>query len=222
MDRSTSNKNGSPFNNLSKAYDAWFERDGKYIFAIEVKAFQTILTQLPEPWLEIGVGSGRFAQALGIKTGIDPSIKLLDMAKARGIDVYQARGEDNIFDETTFGTVFFITTLCFVSSPLNALSEAHRILKENGKVALGLILRDSPWGQLYLKKKEMGHQFYKHATVYSYQEVTGLLNQAGFIIEKIVSTLFQRPGEVVEIESPREYFSPAAGFTIIVARKLSG
>jgi len=35
-----------------------------------------MLPNLPGPWLEIGIGSGRFAQALGIETGIDPSIKL--------------------------------------------------------------------------------------------------------------------------------------------------
>ena len=59
----------SPFDELAAEYDAWFDKEGSHIFFNEVKAFQGVLPDLPKPWLEIGVGSGRFAQALGIETG---------------------------------------------------------------------------------------------------------------------------------------------------------
>ncbi|MFC1903653.1 class I SAM-dependent methyltransferase [Chloroflexota bacterium] len=209
------------FDNLAAEYDAWFEGEGKRIFDIEVKAFQEMLISLPKPWLEVGVGSGRFAQALGIETGIDPSIRLLELAKSRGVTGYLASGEDEFFDEGSLGTVFLIVTLCFVASPLVVLREAHRILKEGGKIVLGLVLRESPWGQFYLGKKKKGHRFYKYATFYSYQEVAEFLKGAGFTIEKVLSTLFQRPGEVADMESPREQYSPEAGFTIIVADKIA-
>lgn len=214
------NKSASPFDDLAAAYDAWFEEEGKLIFAIEVSAFRRVLALLPQPWLEVGVGSGRFAQALGIETGIDPSAKLLEMARGRGITGFLARGEDRFFDAEAFGTVFLIVTFCFVESPLAVLKEAHRILKIEGKLVLGLVLRESPWGQFYQAKKKEGHRFYQHATFYSYQEVMELLKQSGFAMEKVLSTLFQRPGEVTEIESPREHFSPDAGFTVVVARKI--
>ena len=42
---------------------------------------------------------------------------------------------------------------------------------------------------------------------------------AGFSIEKVISTLFQKPGKVERMELPRRGFSPGAGFTVIVARK---
>ena len=87
-------------------------------------------------------------------------------------------------------------------------------------MVLGLVPRGSPWGQYYLAKKEQGHRFYEHATFYNYQEVVELLKSAGFAIEKILSTLFQRPNEVKEMESPREHFSPDAGFTVVVASKI--
>ncbi|MEE9398736.1 MAG: class I SAM-dependent methyltransferase, partial [Dehalococcoidales bacterium] len=183
------------------------------------KAFRDVVARLPRPWLEVGVGSGRFAEALGIETGIDPSVELLEMAKRRGITVFRASGEEKVFDEGTFGTVFLIVTLCFVDSPLAVLGEAYRVLKPDGKIALGLILRESPWGQYYLMKKEEGHPFYRFASFHSYQELTRLLKRTGFIIEKVLSTLFQRPNEVTRLESPRENFSAEAGFTVIVARK---
>ena len=59
----------SLFNTLASEYDGWFERDGRLIFDIESEAFHAILPSLPKPWVEIGVGSGRFAQALGIQMG---------------------------------------------------------------------------------------------------------------------------------------------------------
>lgn len=209
----------SLFDSLAKSYDAWFEEKGKLIFAIEVSAFKEVLPYLPKPWLEVGVGSGRFAQALGIETGIDPSAKLLEIAKGRGITVFRAQGEEQFFNKETFGTVFLIVTLCFVDSPLVVLQEAHRILKPEGKIALGLVLRESPWGQFYLARKEEGHRFYKYATFYSYQEVADLLKHSNFATNKVISTLFQRPNEVKGMESPQEQFSPEAGFTILVASK---
>ena len=213
------NRHSSPFDDLAPEYDAWFDKEGSLIFFIEVQAFRELLPTLPRPWLEIGVGSGRFAQALGIETGIDPSIKLVKMARRRGINAFQGRGEQELFDEGTFGTVFLIVTLCFLDSPLDVLKEANRILAPGGKIVLGLVLKDSPWGQFYQRKRDEGHRFYKFATFYNCDEVVRLLVQAGFVIEKIVSTLFQRPAEVQNMEEPKEGYFPDAGFTIIVAGK---
>jgi SAM-dependent methyltransferase len=208
-----------PFDDMATEYDAWFDKDGSPIFFTEVQAFKSLLSSLPKPWLEIGVGSGRFAQALGIETGIDPSIKLIEMASNRGINAFLGRGEQEIFDGESFGTVFLIVTLCFLDSPLDVLKEANRILVPSGKIVLGIVLKESPWGQFYQVKKAQGHRFYKYATFYSGDEVVKLMVQAGFVTEKIVSTLFQKPGEAKSMEEPKEGYFPEAGFTIIVAGK---
>jgi ubiquinone/menaquinone biosynthesis C-methylase UbiE len=205
------------FDSLASAYDAWFEGEGNLIFAIEVQCFQKALSLLPKPWLEIGVGSGRFAQSLGIEIGLDPSINLLDMARKRDINVLVGRGEDSPVRDRSFGTAFFIVTLCFVQAPLKVLIEANRFLKRDGKAVLGLVLRESPWGRLYQAKGEGGHRFYQHAIFYSYDEVETLLNQAGFEIERVISTLFQKPGNIEHMEPPQEGFSPYAGFAVIMA-----
>jgi len=221
-----SNKGASPlkpkaslFDKLASDYDAWFEKDGKLIFNTEVRAFKKILPLLPKPWLEIGVGSGRFARALGIETGIDPSIELLNIARSRGITTIQGRGEEELFKEEFFSTVFLIVTLCFVDSPEAVLREAHRILKPGGKVVLGLVLKESPWGEFYEQKKKQGHRFYRYATFYKCDEVIKLLVQAGFVTERIISTLFQKPDKVHRTEESRQGYLPNAGFTIIVGTK---
>ena len=209
----------SPFDELAEVYDAWYEDEGKLTFEIEVQAFREVLSSLPKPWLEIGVGSGRFAEALGIESGIDPSLELGEMARGRGITVHEGKGEQTPFNDEAFGTVFLILTMCFVDAPPDVLRETHRILVPNGKVVLGVVLKESPWGKLYEEMKREGNHFYKHATFRGYNDLTKLLEQAGFAVERVVSTLFQEPGEVKDVESPRNGYSLDAGFTVLVAGK---
>jgi SAM-dependent methyltransferase len=213
-------ENISPFDGSASEYDAWFDGEGKLIFDIEVKAFQEVLPALPKPWLEIGAGSGRFYRELGIDTGIYPSLKIVEMARRRGINTFWGKGEQHFFEDALFGTVFLITTLCFLDSPLDVLKEANRILMPGGKIVLGLILKDSPWARYYERKKAAGHPIYKCATFYRCSEVTRFSIEAGFMGERIISTLFQKPGAVMHLEEPLEGYYPEAGFVIIVAEKL--
>lgn len=209
----------STFDPVASEYDSWFERKGKLIFAIETRALQQAMSASPTPWLEIGVGSGRFAQSLGIENGLDPSSEFLNMARNRGVNAFLGRGEAIPFKNNAFGAVFLIVTLCFVALPLKVLLEAHRILNKQGEMVLGLVLRESPWGKLYELKKERGHYLYEHAAFYNYSDVEILLKQAGFSIDRVISTLFQEPDKVKHMEFPQEGFSPDAGFTVIRAKK---
>ena len=209
----------SIFDSLAHEYDSWFDNEGRLIFKIETRAIETALPSLPKPWVEVGVGSGRFAQALGIDTGIDPSRGLINIARRRGINVFLSRGEYSLFDRETFGTAFLIVTLCFVESPMAVLLETHQILKRRGKIVIGLVLRDSAWGQFYENKKRQGHRFYRHANFYNFKEVKSLLENTGFTIEQVLSTLFQKPDEVKRMEEPKEGLHEDAGFVIIIAGK---
>ena len=87
------------------------------------------------------------------------------------------------------------------------------------KILLGLVLKESPWGQFYQAKKAERHRFYRYTTFYNCDEVVRLIDQAGFVTEKIISTLFQKPGGVQHLEEPKEGYFPDAGFSIIVAGK---
>ena len=209
-----------PFERLAERYDAWFdEPEGRLIFASELAALRQLSRGLPRPWLEIGVGSGRFAQALGIDVGIDPSRRLLELARARGLKVILGRGEALPFSASSFGAVFLIVTICFVQDPLPVLKEAARVLKGGGSLVLGLVPRESVWGRHYLDQGRRGHPFYSLARFYTPGEIEGLLSQAGFRLRRCLSTLYQQPGEVTKVESPREGCDPRAGFLAILAGK---
>jgi len=212
---------GNPFEDLAEHYDAWFEGEGRRIFEIELAALKEVARGLPRPWLEIGVGSGRFAKALGIDLGIDPSKKLLELAKERGVRAMYGRGETLPFRDGSFGAAFLIVTLCFVEDPKAVLQECHRVLKPEGSLVVGLVPQESPWGRFYEAQAQKGHPFYSRAHFFSMPKLRKLLWEIGFRIERCLATLFQPPGEVAEFEVPREGHCSSAGFVVVVAQRRS-
>jgi hypothetical protein len=94
------------FNSFASDYDAWFEEEGRLIFASEVEALRQGLSLLPRPWIKVGVGSSRFAQALGIDIGLDLSSGLLKIARNRGTSALLGRGEEAPFRDCSFGAIF--------------------------------------------------------------------------------------------------------------------
>ncbi|MBN1289085.1 MAG: class I SAM-dependent methyltransferase [Actinobacteria bacterium] len=209
--------NESPFDLFAEKYDNWFEHEGKLIFDIEVEAFREVLPSLPKPWIEIGVGTGRFADALGIDTGIEPSESMKYIAEKQGIHVIKGRGEERLVPGGSFGSAFIIVTLCFVDNPGMVLNRTFEMLEDSGKLVLGLIPGESPWACYYSRKKKEGHPFYSLSRFYGYGQVLDFLKESGFAHERTLSTLVQGPGRVSGMEFPREGFFPDAGFVVIVA-----
>ena len=195
-------------------YEDWFERH-KSIYFSELKALKKVI---PEGLgLEIGVGSGRFAQPLGAKIGIDPSRNMLKLAKERSIDVIQGVGENLPFKDNTFDFVFIVVTLCFVKNPVDILSEALRVIKRSGRLIVGEINKDSQLGRLYETKKEKS-AFYKIATFYSSDEIIGMFDEVGIRYLESYQTLLQ-PLAFPEMEEEPVKGYDGGGFVVIVGNK---
>ena len=205
---------------MAAEYDLWFEKE-KLTFQIEERAFKSLLPLLPKPWLELGVGCGRFAKGLEILWGIDPAIKLLQVAKGRGIKVMAGRGESVPIFSKRIGSLFVIDTLCIVQFPKLLLRECHRVLMPEGKVVIGFVPRGSSWGRFYMKKKKSSHPFHRLARFYSVGEVERMMMEAGFSVYAIISTLFQKPGKVCTFENPMKGYRPQAGFLVILGERVN-
>ncbi len=173
------------FDEFAEEYDSWYDRHREE-FIKEVECFKAII-DAPKPWLEIGVGSGRFAEALGIEYGIDPSKNMVRLAQKRGIRAVVGYGEQLPYKDETFGAVFIIVTICFVKDPIRVLKETWRVLKPGGKLYMGIIPRDSPLGKEYMEKSKRGHRFYSLAKFYTIGEIREMLERCGFEITKIRS-----------------------------------
>jgi len=210
------------FNKLHHKYDEWFDKSpGKEIFELEVQCLKEAFRGASEPWLEIGVGTGRFAEKLGIDFGVDPSEEMLKKAFERGIKVVKAVAEDLSFPSNSFGGVAIIVTLCFLDDPEKALKECFYVLRKGGILILGIVPRESKWGRFYLNKKKKGHSFYSVAHFYAIQEVINLSEKIGFELEALFSTLFEGPEECAQIRPypPKPGWMRKAGFVCIKMRK---
>jgi len=207
------------FDAFVERYDAWFDSPfGKSAFELEKSCIASLCRNLKRPSLEIGVGTGRFAEALGIEYSVDISGKALKFAKKRGITVVKGSGEELPFPDESFGSIFIIVTLCFVEKPEKVLEEASRVLAKDGRLILGLILKESPWALFYLKKGEAGNVFYKNATFYSFNELKVMMRKSELTIINVCSTIFQKPTEKpLRFEAPRRGYYGKAGFVAVKA-----
>jgi len=177
-----------PFEAYSREYDRWFNKN-QNIYLAELEAVKRFIPD-ESSGVEIGVGTGRFAAPLGIKVGVEPSKKMGKMAKEQGIEVYEGVAEKLPFEDRKFGFVLFVTTLCFLDDVEKGIKEARRVLKENGKIIIGFIDRNSKMWEKYRTEKFCG-KFYKDATFYSAEEVREFLVRNGFSEPKFVQTVFE-------------------------------
>lgn len=199
----------------TKAYDEWFSRN-PYVYRSELKAVAHFIPTAGEG-LEIGVGSGKFAEPLGIKVGLEPSPRMRSLAESRGIRVFDGVAESLPFPDSCFDFALMVTTICFVDDAARAFQEAGRVLRTEGVFVIGFVDKDSPLGLLYQQRKER-NLFYRDATFYASTEIISLLQQNGFERPQIIQTVF---GKLEEIRSVQDFESGygKGGFVVMQARK---
>jgi ubiquinone/menaquinone biosynthesis C-methylase UbiE len=204
------------FHERAKEYDLWFE--DSLLFDIEKEGIQSLNITFSPPAFEIGVGPGRFALALGIHFGLDPAFASLLLAKKRGVATCQAIAEELPLATSSVGALYLLFTLCFIESPSRFFEECRRVLRPEAPLIIGFVPAESVWGQTLRLKKEGGHPFYKTAQFYTIAKIQQLLSIYDFEICKGVSTLYQMPGKVVELEQARAGFDEKAGFVVLAAK----
>lgn len=186
-----------PFERYAGKYEAWFERN-RFAYNSELRAIRALLPANGEG-IEIGAGSARFAAPLGVKVGVEPSGKMGELARDRGIEVVNGVAEALPFAHSTFDFAVMVTTICFLDNIEAAFKEAARVLKPDGCLVIGFIAKDSPLGTMYQQHKEES-VFYKLATFYSVAEVVAHLKNAGFTRFTFAQTIFHALREIREVE----------------------
>jgi len=193
------------FDPIAEEYDRWFESpEGKPIYETELACLQSIKKNYPGRWLEVGVGTGRFASRMGIGEGIDPSPRMLKLATERRIKTYEGQAEKLPFQDNSFDGVLIALALCFIPNPEKALKECNRILRREGELLVGDITADSPWGQLYKKTGADGDPVWSQSSFLSGTELVQFTEKAGFHLRNSASTLFWKPTDSSEIDPRME------------------
>ena len=204
-----------PFNNYSDEYDDWFIIN-KYAFQSELNAIKKALPENGDA-IEVGIGSGIFAAALGIKEGIDPSEAMREKARKRGIRVMDAVAENLPYAEKSKDAVLMVTTICFVDDIYKSFQEVHRVLKDDGHFIIGFVDKNSPIGKFYLEHKDE-NIFYKDAIFFGTEELYEILKGTGFKINNTYQTVFGKLEEINEVQKVLIGYGEGS-FVVIKAHK---
>ena len=180
----------NPFETHYAEYDAWFDRNPN-VYASELLAIRELLPP-PGDWVEIGVGSGRFASVLGIPLGIEPADGIATLARERGVGVIKGKAECLPLESASLDATFLITTLCFVDDVDRTFSEVARVLRAGGRAIVAFIPKDSRFGELY-RENASEDRFFRHATLHTKRRVFDAIEAVGMEIEQTVQTLTGSP-----------------------------
>jgi len=210
--------NDNPFETRAREYDAWYDQFPN-IFRSEILAIRALLPP-PGQWVEVGVGTGRFAAELGIHLGVEPAREMAVLARSRGIDVIRGSAEALPLDSESLDAVFFVTTLCFVRDLNLALCEAQRVLRPGGHCIVGLLPLDSPLGQITCSHTA-DDEFLRHAQLRTKNEVFRILRSTGFTIQQTAQTLLGPPENFNrKIQSPINGHDRGS-FIVVCAQRVS-
>ena len=185
------------FEKLTREYDTWFDSH-RFVYESEVLALKSLIPESGKG-VEIGVGTGRFAVPLKVETGIEPAKAMADIARKRNIEVCRAKAERLPFKDESFDFTLFVTTICFLENPVQALREARRILKSKGYTIIGMIDKNSPLGKIY-ESKRTESRFYRHAHFYNAEQVLEWLRALRFGDLRYCQTIFKDPEEISATE----------------------
>lgn len=163
-----------------REYDRWYDTKGRDLFELELSLIKELLPEFTRG-LEIGTGTGRFAQEIGIRVGVDPSLSLMSLAKERGINCVAGVCERLPFRDSSFDLVLLAFTLCFIDGPEECFAEIHRVLEPEGKVIIGFIPEGSGLWEEYRELGRRGHKIYREAVFYRIEKVKEIIEDTGFV-----------------------------------------
>ena len=206
----------NPFETHYTEYDAWYDRNA-VAYESEVLAVRELLPP-PGDWVEIGVGSGRFASRLGIPVGVEPAEGVATLARARGVRVVKGAAESLPLEDASIDAVFMITSLCFVDDMPRTFAEATRVLRSGGRAIVAFLPRDSRFGALYCTCGTED-RFFRRATLYTTRQVLDAIDAAGLFVERTVQTLTGDPARANERVEPPSEGHGQGSFVVVSALK---
>jgi ubiquinone/menaquinone biosynthesis C-methylase UbiE len=206
-----------PFNEHVAEYEDWFAKY-PFVFQSEVEAIRNLLpTGNNITGIEVALGTGRFAKALGITEGIEPSPKMRALALKRGIEVMSAEAENLPYEDMQFDYVLMVFCISYFEDLPTAFNEARRVLKNDGALIVGFIDKDSIIGQFY-KQRKPHSVFYKEAKFYSTKQIASELKKVKFKDLEFSQTLFHALDDIREFEPAKPGYD-VGSFVVIKAIK---
>jgi ubiquinone/menaquinone biosynthesis C-methylase UbiE len=206
-----------PFNSHVSEYEEWYKKY-PFVFKSEVAAIRELLPQGENiRGIEVGIGTGRFAKALGIEEGIEPAENMSALAQKKGISVMNAVAEELPYKSLQFDFVLMNFCISYFDDVPQAFKEAFRVLKRGGCLIVTFIDKNSPIGKYYENKKPESI-FYRQANFYTVNKIEKELKKAGFKKLEFSQTLFHSLDRIRATETPIPGFGKGS-YVLIKANK---
>lgn len=205
------------FDQHVEEYDAWFDQH-PVVFQSEIEAVREMLPEGDRLLgIEVGLGTGRYSQALKIKEGIEPSKNMRALAIKRGIETMEGMAEQLPYSDLKFDFVLMLFCISYFKRLDTAFNEAYRVLKNDGSLIIGFIDKLSSIGKQYEIDKP-NSTFYKQANFYSVDKVVNELSEAGFRHFSFRQTLFGDLDSIQSFQPAKEGYGEGS-FVVIKAMK---
>lgn len=177
----------NPFDTGAGEYDAWFT-ENEALFRSERDAV-AMLYKGARPSCEIGAGTGVFADAFNVDTGIEPSKAMAEFARKRGISILEGVADALPLSDASQKAALMITVECFLPDCAAAFREVFRVLTDDGEFILAFLNKDTELGKVYEQFKD-DDKNYRYATFHTADEILELITGAGFTLADSAQTVF--------------------------------
>jgi len=189
------------FNTVSKVYDDWYNHpQGRQVFQAEKNAIEEMIPN-KGLGLEIGAGTGVFAESLKNEGRtilcLDPSPGMLSKARARRLHCILGVGDLLPFRRSSIDFSYMVTVLEFVDEPIALLREIGRNTRKETPLVVLFINSESSWGDLYRRVGDRGDIVFRHARLFTLEEMKSMLLKAGYVLMDALGTLVSSPTRAV-------------------------
>lgn len=148
------------YDQYAKEYDAWFLKNENVLYS-EVKLVAKFLKNAGNV-LSIGCGSGLFEMILlndfgiEVKNGVEPSEKMAEIARKRGMNVVIGSAEDDIFGQDKYDTLLYNGCPSYINDLQKSFDNAYKALKKGGKIIAIDVAKEGAYATLYNLAKTLG------------------------------------------------------------------
>ena len=157
------------FDGYADKYDEWFMKN-ENLFTSELRLFKKVLGDISgKTLLSVGCGSGLFESYIENSNieGIEPSEDMAEIARKRGINVIKiGLIEDVELTDDKYDIIYFNGSSSYMEDLSPVYGKCLKALKENGKLILLDVPKESAFGFMYLLGKSLNtynHEFLEGA-----------------------------------------------------------
>ena len=157
------------FDGYADKYDEWFMKN-ENLFTSELRLFKKVLGDISgKTLLSVGCGSGLFESYIENSNieGIETSADMAEIARKRGINVIKiGLIEDAELTDDKYDIIYFNGSSSYMEDLSPVYGKCLKALKENGKLILLDVPKESAFGFMYLLGKSLNtydHEFLEGA-----------------------------------------------------------